>query len=390
MTFKHIKFEDSPVMRSLEKLAHSKGLVKDEPVVKTASATKNSKPTSNSLVENILYLCSQLRSSGLESEASELELNLMTYKQANTLYETSSEKGEDLVDRAHPKGSHKLEGVEGGDLALIETIVDQQMKNLKMVEKKPTGKLSNASDILKAVKIVLAVSKSDLESQLSSKISFIKNRLVQVYDNIKGELNFPYVFRGYGGLFSQLDDLNIEKAQEMFIGFYKRVKPSFSGGITEDTWKVWEPKLSAVGYALSEARELRNKIKKMDADGVTETGEEAPAEKAAPATAPAVKMENPQIEVFKRMILNIMNLLSGWQTEIKYKTKLNDGTPLTDADKNQANKWITNKWTTLRNIKNEFEALDPTNQEEEVWRFTKIMNNNLGGLNEFKATWEVS
>ena len=388
MTYKHIKFEDSPVMRSLEKLAHSKGLVKDEPVIKTAS-TKNSRPTSNSLVENVLYLCSQLRTSGLESEASELELNLMTYKQANTLYETSSEKGEDLVQRAHPKGSHKLEGVEGGDLALIETIVDQQMKNLKMVDKKPTGKLSNASDILNAVKIVLAVSKSDLESQLGQKISFIKNRLIQVYDNIKGELNFPYVFRGYGGLFSQLDDLNIEKAQEMFIGFYKRVKPSFSGGITDDTWKVWEPKLSAVGYALSEVRELRNKIKKMDADGVTETGEATPAEEKVAPAAPAVKIENPQINVFRDLTNNIMNLLSGWQSEIRWKNKLKDGTPLTDADKNQANKWLFNKYNIIKNIKAEFDAMDPSNQEKEVWRFTKIFNSNLGGLNEFKATWEV-
>jgi hypothetical protein len=55
---------------------------------------------------------------------------------------------------AHPKGSHTLEGVSGD--AVFETIIDQQLKDIKMVEKKPTGKLSNAREIISAVKICLA------------------------------------------------------------------------------------------------------------------------------------------------------------------------------------------------------------------------------------------
>lgn len=154
MTFKHVKFEDSPTMRALEKVAKEKGLVKPESMEKKASLTKKADYTpSSDLMENIFKLCSGLRAQGLVKEASEIEVNYLNYKRAQTLYETSKEKGDDLVDQAHPKGSHKLEGVEG-DEATIETILDQHLKHIQMVEKKPTGKLSNAAAI-KAVKRAL-------------------------------------------------------------------------------------------------------------------------------------------------------------------------------------------------------------------------------------------
>lgn len=151
MTFKHVKFEDSVVMRSLEKLAKEKGLVKEESITKTASKTVTA---SDNLTENVLTLCAGLRERGFQKQANELETKFMTLKQAQTLYETSSEKGEDLVDAAHPKGSHKLEGVDG-DEAVFETILDQHLKNIKMIDKKPTGKLASSKDILGAVKKVL-------------------------------------------------------------------------------------------------------------------------------------------------------------------------------------------------------------------------------------------
>lgn len=154
MTFKHMKFEDSPTMRALEKVAKEKGLVKPETLEKKASIAKKADytPTPN-LMENIFKLCAGLRTQGLVKEAAEIETNYLNYKQAQTLYETSTEKGDDLVDAAHPKGSHKLEGV-AGEEAVVETIIDQHLKHLEMVNKKPTGKLSSAS-VLNAVKKVL-------------------------------------------------------------------------------------------------------------------------------------------------------------------------------------------------------------------------------------------
>ena len=154
MTFKHTKFEDSPIMRSLEKVAREKGLVKEEPISKTASAPTIDLTPSDNLMSNILKLCAGLRAAGFGKYASELELSYLGYKKANTLYETSKEKGDDLVDAAHPKGSHKLEGLEGD--AEVETILDQHLKMLDVVNRKPSGKLSSAQDILGAVKVVLA------------------------------------------------------------------------------------------------------------------------------------------------------------------------------------------------------------------------------------------
>src|SRR5208337_4114682 len=116
---------------------------------KTADIT----PTSD-LMQNIIKLCSGLRFEGLEKEAAEVETNFFNYKQAQTLYETSKEKGEDLVDAAHPEGSHKLEGLDSEE-AVVEDIVDRHNKMKAVVDKNPTGKYSSSKDILNAVKVTL-------------------------------------------------------------------------------------------------------------------------------------------------------------------------------------------------------------------------------------------
>ena len=155
MTFKHVKFEDSPTMRALEKVAREKGLVKPEPLNKTASAPKklNYTPTAN-LMENVLNLCAGLRSQGLVKEAAELETNYLNYKQAQTLYETSKETGEDLLQTAHPDGSHKLEGLEGD--ALVEDLLEKHEKIMSVVNKnKPSGKLSSSAQTINEVKKAL-------------------------------------------------------------------------------------------------------------------------------------------------------------------------------------------------------------------------------------------
>lgn len=158
MSLKHLKFEDSFTMRSLEKLAISKGMIKPDAVVKNASQSQlgqDLEPTKD-LVQNILKLCDGLRASGFEKQADALEFKFVQFKkEANELYNTSKEVGEDLVDAAHPKGSYKLEGVAGD--ATVETIIDQKKKIQDIVNKKPTGKLANNKDIIKAVKLSLGI-----------------------------------------------------------------------------------------------------------------------------------------------------------------------------------------------------------------------------------------
>lgn len=203
MTFKHITFDQSPIMRAfadavyknwavkdkksgltifnspdkskverrletlnkMHKGSHLYELVEDHHVLKSrepdeveeilarkAQVEKN-KPTED-LMQNIMKLCAGLRAQGLHTSAEELEFNFFNYKKATSLYETSNEEGEDLINAAHPEGSHQMENVDSKE-ALFETILDNQIKMLKSVEKKPTGKLSSAKEIIGSVKKVL-------------------------------------------------------------------------------------------------------------------------------------------------------------------------------------------------------------------------------------------
>src|ERR1700677_2692113 len=108
MTYKHTDFNSSPIMRSLQKVAQEKGMIKPEqPFNKMAAIKKIDLTPTTSLMDNVLKLCAGLRERGFDKQANELEINLVNYKMAQTLYETSPEKGEDVIHAAHPKGSHK-------------------------------------------------------------------------------------------------------------------------------------------------------------------------------------------------------------------------------------------------------------------------------------------
>jgi hypothetical protein len=151
MTFKHVKFGDSVTMRSLEKVAQEKGWIKNDPITKTASGP-DLNPSVN-FMENVVKLCSGLRHSGFDKYADELENAFVAYKQADKSYDVSNEKGEDLIEAAHPEGGHQMEGVEGD--AYVEDILEKHLKMLEVSNKEPTAKKSS-KDILKAVKTVLA------------------------------------------------------------------------------------------------------------------------------------------------------------------------------------------------------------------------------------------
>lgn len=185
MTYKHGKFQDSQIMRSLEKIAVEKGLIKPEALQKKASVAKKADftPTTN-LMDNIFKLCSGMRAQGLESEAFEIETNYLNYKQAQTLYEAHKETGEDLIHAAHPEGSHKMEGVDC-DEATFEDILDRQVKMLQVINKKPSGKLSSALHILGAVKKALGQTNSVPEKNIIESIKEVAANLEKVYSLVK-------------------------------------------------------------------------------------------------------------------------------------------------------------------------------------------------------------
>lgn len=260
MTFKHSKFEDSVTMRSLEKLAREKGWVKSEPpMTKSASSQPNLMP-SGSFVENVLKLCSGLRSAGYEKYASELENKLVNYKQAQTLYETSKEKGDDLVHAAHPKGSHKLENVEG-DEAVFEDIIDKHLKHVQVVEKQPTGKLASSRDVISAVKVVLGQTAQD---QMAELMAQLKSLTQQVVNLTEADLTVSWSYKA-----GEINDLaktptidNLKKIKGLISQQRMRLEPGglvFSG-ISEDSWIKVQPKLDEMDKVVDGALKLRGQI----------------------------------------------------------------------------------------------------------------------------------
>ncbi len=141
MTYKNTKFEDSPVMRSLEKLAQKKGLIKNDPFKKEASAPAPSYVPTENLNQNILKLCSGLRSQGFGRYASELESKFLALKAA-----------ENILEEAHPEGSVTLKDMEGD--ATVEDCADQKKMIEDIIKKTPKGKFGG--DIVNLCKIVLA------------------------------------------------------------------------------------------------------------------------------------------------------------------------------------------------------------------------------------------
>ena len=156
MTFKHIDFSSSETMRSLERLALEKGLVKLAPMKKEAAAKPLDLVPTNDLMQNVIKLCSGLMANGFVKEAKELESNFLAYKQAQTLYETSKEEGKDLIEAAHPQGSHKMSNIDA-DEATVEDILDKHKKLMAIMDKTPTGKLASSKNIIDAIKVATGV-----------------------------------------------------------------------------------------------------------------------------------------------------------------------------------------------------------------------------------------
>lgn len=180
-----MKFKDSIVMQSLEKLAVQKGLIKPE--VMKVEASAEPEPQSESFTENLLLLCNKLRAKGFNKYASELEAKFLNLKQAEAkLYDITGEKGEDLVDFAHPKGGVKLDQ-DWDDLGTVETTTEQHEKILNVVHKPVKGKLE-AKSAINAIKIILAQSGKDL---IKEKLNKAHELLMSVFNTVN--TNPPFV-----------------------------------------------------------------------------------------------------------------------------------------------------------------------------------------------------
>lgn len=194
MTFKHTDPKDSNIMKYFEQEAFKRGLISPEAsVIKTAAE----KPLINkfaSLDENILKLCSELRKNNLHAKADELESNFLSFKVANN--------GEKRIENAHPE-SPKFGDSEYG---IIENILQEHKKILDMINKKPTGKLTNSNNIINSVKHVLGenvevefgeINVTDPNSINESYVVTDKDRIKSAIDTAKSALITLDQAKGY-------------------------------------------------------------------------------------------------------------------------------------------------------------------------------------------------
>ena len=146
MNFKHVKFDDSPVMRSLEQVAIAKKMF---PADKAPLRKEATPKVALTLSDNLFGLVSSLRDKGLVAEANSLEDKFYQFKTAEKhLYKCFEEDGSDLLDFAHPDGEFEVAPAKDG-LGRVETLESGHAKMVEMVQKQPTGKFASlVSEIL--------------------------------------------------------------------------------------------------------------------------------------------------------------------------------------------------------------------------------------------------
>ncbi len=160
MTFKHIPFIESPVMREFARVAAKKGLVEAAPeIVKSASAESESKLQIHDFYGNLVNLANGLRNKGMIKEAESLEDKIFTLKQAEVhLYRAIDEDGDDLLNAAYPDGDVSVSDAKDGN-GIVRTPQSAHKKMVEVVSKNPTGKYASGEETLEKVAEALGLKK---------------------------------------------------------------------------------------------------------------------------------------------------------------------------------------------------------------------------------------
>lgn len=386
MTYKNIKFDDSAVMRSLEKIAIKKGLAIPEAIKKEASLKPvlNLKPSTD-LSENIVKLCSGLRSSGFDKYAEEIEIKYLNLKQAETsLYNMMKEKGEDMIEAAHPDGSHMLKNMEGD--VVVENLLDQSKKIRDVVNKTPKGKLANV-DVINMLKITLA------QHQVDS----VKNDMKSAYDNL---LRAIHVAKDIGNLSNfRLNSLydyvkdnaailgkvptfeNILLSIKNVEGFKEEVTSHFFGGVTDNPDAA-----SEIAEYLKKAIDLLN--------GARSTF----TNRSIQHIAPQVKKEpEPQAQIhainsveisgsadrgkLSSLALETARRLEGYSSALKINRDYNEKEKLTGLE------WIKNQINDIRSNYNLLQSLEDSQFEELKDKISQEVNTLKAETDQFYNEW---
>lgn len=376
MTFKHGKFEESVTMRSLVKVAEQKGWIKPEALQKTASSNLDLSPTT-SLTENVIKLCAGLRKSGLHIYAEEVEKNYFTYKRANSLYDVSGEEGKDLINAAHPDGSHQMEDMDGD--SVIETILDRHLKMVDVVEKKPSGKLANTKSILNAVKLVLGINSA--QTNLNSLISEIINSLNSLVDQADEEITIPknpLLMRSLRNDLTKATVYSLSEARESLINLISRYQPSAISGISDYTWKVLKPQfyglVSKINKAIEIKKEYDNQV--LNQSSISKENEISDGKERV-GTDPY-----PNSTKLSQQIQKALGTING------YKASINADPDNDDAAKAQGNAWLDKKTQQINTIKASLNSnTDPEQQNITAESLLVTLQKITSGLASFQKQW---
>lgn len=135
---RHIKLPKSSVKDSFKEIALEKKWINSEQIEKKASTIDLS--VTDSFDANISKLILGLKNSNLDKFAEEIKINFLKYKKAESdLYNVTKDEYAKYINLAHPKGSHKMENMEGD--AVVEDLYDTQnaILNLLKDKKKPNN-----------------------------------------------------------------------------------------------------------------------------------------------------------------------------------------------------------------------------------------------------------
>jgi hypothetical protein len=386
-------------------------LVKPEPLKKNASVPKRPDYTPTfDFMENVLKLCAGLRTQGLVKEASELESNYLNYKQAQTLYETHKETGEDLLHTAHPEGSHKMKDVEGD--AVVEDLLEKHMKHIQMVEKKPTGKLDSTASVISAVKKALGEEQKledwtdeDIAKDWAQFPAKWKNYVVQkmldmtwaAYSQGSSALAPAHTFAKQGHLDMDIvSDIGTEMQQannaqrEMrsakevtveglnkMITAFKRAQNVANSKIDDETTK--NAVVNGIAGAIGATSNLIPAVQAWVADqSKLPPGIPKPKKPASSViTIPATEIKEGPLGVVYRQINSYKAQLNTWST---YRSISGDP---------QAAQWIKEEIASLDDIANRMDKV-PDNEaaeKEAVGNFQREIAEEAKSIAEFKAGW---
>lgn len=154
MTYKHISFDESPVMRELARRAVASGKVEIKPV------DKHGLMATGDLFMDLVSLADGLREKGYVKEAEELEQKMFAYKKAAGEYSPE-------LDLAHPDGDFEVnpENPASDQLGEIETLESEHNKIVEVATKSAQKKIS---EIVKAAEYILKVGQQADEINMSS------------------------------------------------------------------------------------------------------------------------------------------------------------------------------------------------------------------------------